>query len=269
MATERSGDLWAAGDAYEPYVGRWSRAVAHEFLHWLNLPPGLAWLDIGCGTGALSRAILDDVAPGSVIAVDSSAGFLDYARQCIPDPRITFQLGDAQALPLPDHSVDAAVSGLVLNFVPDKARSVAELKRVVRPGGTVALYVWDYADKMELIRYFWDAASAIDPKSGPLDEALRFPICHPEPLMKLFRDSGFADIDVLAIDVPTVFRDFDDYWLPFLGGQGPAPGYCMNLSPDQREALRVWLRDSLPIRADGSIALIARAFAIRATVPRA
>lgn len=267
MATDNPVDMWAAGDAYEPYVGRWSRTAAREFLRWLSLPPGIAWLDLGCGTGALSRTILDEATPGSVVAIDSSAGFLEYARQCIRDPRITFHLGDAQALSLPDHCVDAAVSGLVLNFIPDKARALMELKRVVRSGGSVALYVWDYAEKMELIRYFWDAAAAVDPDSAALDEGLRFPVCHPEALARLFRDAGLVDVDVLAIDVLTVFRDFDDYWTPFLGGQGPAPGYCMSLPPERREVLRAWLRDSLPIRGDGSIALTARAFAVRATAP--
>lgn len=267
MAAEKPPDLWALGDAYEPYVGRWSHSVAREFLRWLAPPPELAWLDIGCGTGALSRTILDDCAPRSVLAVDSSDGFLGYAQHRLQDPRITFRLGDAQALPLPDHAVHAAVSGLVLNFIPDKARALAEMKRVVRRDGTVALYVWDYAGKMELMRYFWSAAAALDPQAEALDEGRRFPICNPEPLVDLFQTAGFSNIDHHTIDVPTVFRDITDYWMPFLGGQGPAPSYCMSLSPERREALRVRLRDDLPTQADGRISLTARAFAIRATAP--
>lgn len=269
MATaETPPDVWAIGKAYEPYVGRWSRLVALDFLHWVALPSGLTWLDVGCGTGALSETILDKCAPQSVRAVDQSGGYLKYAQQHIQDRRITFEIGDAQALPLPDRSVDAAVSGLVLNFIPDKACALAEMKRVVRPGGRVALYVWDYAEKMEPIRKFWDAAVALDPQAETLDESRRFPVCHPESLRELFVKAGFADINLRTIDVPTVFRDFADYWTPFLGGQGPAPSYCMSLTPEQRESLRVRLHDTLPTQPDGSIPLIARAFAIRAIVPR-
>ena len=223
MAENKPADVWAAGAAYEPYVGRWSRLVAREFLHWLALPEGMAWLDVGCGTGALSRSILDECAPRSVHAVNSSAGFLAYAQQHVDDPLVTFELGDAQALPLHDHSVDAAVSGLVLNFVPDKTRMVAEMRRVARPGGTAALYVWDYAGKMALIRHFWDAARAIDPQVTSLDEGRRFPICRPEALLELFVKAGFAEIESRTIDVPTVFRDFADYWTPFLAAKAPLP----------------------------------------------
>src|SRR3546814_6441872 len=161
-AAGKLAGMWAAGDAYEPYVGRWSRSVAREFLNWLALQPDLAWLDIGCGTGALSRAILDGGSPRAVVGVDSSAGYLAHARRRNRDPRATFRIGDAQALPFPDRSFDAAVSGLVLNFVPDGARALAEMRRVLRPGGTAALYVWDYAGEMQLMRRFWDAAVALD-----------------------------------------------------------------------------------------------------------
>ncbi|HEX6978912.1 MAG TPA: methyltransferase domain-containing protein [Alphaproteobacteria bacterium] len=267
MVAETPADVWAAGDAYEPYVGRWSRSVARAFLRWLALPSDLAWLDVGCGTGALSRTILDDGAPRSVLAVDSSAGYLDYARAHVCDPRLSFRIGDAQALPLADRAVDAAASGLVLNFIPDAARALAEMRRVVRPGGTVALYVWDYAGEMQLMRHFWNTVVALDPEAEALDEGRRFPICNPAPLSDLFRNAGLADIEVRTIDVPTVFRDFADYWTPFLGAQGPAPGYCMSLSPARREALRIRLRDALPTQADGRISLIARAFAVRAVVP--
>jgi ubiquinone/menaquinone biosynthesis C-methylase UbiE len=267
MATETPPDVWAIGNAYEPYVGRWSRPVAREFLQWVALPYGLAWLDVGCGTGALSQTILDKCAPRSVRAVDPSAGYLKYAQQHLQDWRITFQIGDAQALPLPDRSVDAAVSGLVLNFIPDMGRALAEMKRVVRPRGRVALYVWDYAEKMEFIRKFWDTAVALDSQAEALDEGRRFPVCRPEALRELFVKAGFADINLRTIDVPTVFRDFADYWTPFLGGQGPAPSYCMSLTPEQRESLRARLRGALPTQADGGIALIARAFAILAIVP--
>jgi len=164
-------------------------------------------------------------------------------------------------------SFDAAVSGLVLNFVPQPLRAVTEMARVVRPGGVVAAYVWDYAGKMELMRHFWDAAAALDDAARELDEGSRFPICRPAPLTGLFGQAGLHDVEARAIDIPAVFRDFDDYWSPFPGGQGPAPGYAMSLSEERRAALRDRLEAGLPIGEDGTIRLIARAWAVRGLVP--
>jgi ubiquinone/menaquinone biosynthesis C-methylase UbiE len=134
-------EVWAAGDLYEPYVGRWSRVVAKEFLAWIGVPAGKQWLDVGCGTGALTQCILRDAASASVRAVDPSAGFIEYAKAHTADARASFQGGDAQALPVVSGQCDAAVAGLVLNFVPKPERAAAEMRRAVRPGGNVAAYV--------------------------------------------------------------------------------------------------------------------------------
>jgi len=260
-------DRWKAGEFYEPYVGRWSREVAGRFLEWLSLGDQRDWLDVGCGTGALTEAIVALNLPQRLVAVDPSAGFLEYAKRRVRHGAVSFETADARALPLEDASVDAAVSGLVLNFVPEPAMAVAEMRRVTRPGRTVAAYVWDYADRMELMRYFWDAAIALDTTAATLDEGRRFPMCRPDPLRELFTASGLHDVTVQPIDIATRFTTFDDYWSPFLGGQGPAPGYAMSLSEERRGALREQLRASLPIRSDGSIHLIARAWAVRGTNP--
>jgi SAM-dependent methyltransferase len=262
MTTERK-DVWASGDAYEPYVGRWSRLVAREFVDWLDVPAGRRWLDVGCGTGALSQVILERAAPRSLTGIDPSEGFLAHARHLIADTRAEFSVGDAQLLPVADRAFDAVVAGLVINFVPDMAKAAAEMVRATRSGGTVAAYVWDYAGEMQMMRRFWDAAVALDPDALDKDEGRRFPVCRPEPLAALFKGAGLADVEVRLIDVPTIFKDFDDYWTPFLGGQAPAPGYCMSLSEDRRVALRERIRMSLPFRADGSLHLIARAWAAR------
>jgi SAM-dependent methyltransferase len=259
-------DVWASGDAYEPYVGRWSRVVAGEFLQWLAIPAGCDWLDVGCGTGALTQMILKKAAPNRVLGVDPSAGFVAHATAHVTDPRATFRTGDAQALPVGVDEFDAAVAGLVINFVPDQQTAVVEMARATKPGGTVAAYVWDYAGEMQMMRRFWDAAVALNPKAKELDEGIRFPVCHPEALQHLFRSTGLEHVEVRAIDAPTTFKDFDDYWTPFLGGQAPAPGYCMSLSENDRAALRERIRASLPIRDDGTIHLIARAWAIKGTV---
>jgi SAM-dependent methyltransferase len=198
-----------------------------------------------------------------MLGVDPAQPFLEFARSRLRDAEVEFHAGSAQALPCEDEAFDAAVSGLVLNFVPDPPRALAEMRRVVRPGGTVAVYVWDYAGEMQLMRRFWDAAGALDPAARELDEGRRFPICQPERLASLFGEAGLAATASRAIDVPTVFGDFDDYWTPFLGGQGPAPGYCMSLNESRRTALRERLRATLPAAGDGSLSLMARAFAIR------
>ena len=256
-------DTWAAGDLYEPYVGRWSRKVASELLAWLRLPPHLSWLDVGCGTGALTQVILDRALPASVVGIDPSAAFIDHARGHISDPRASFDIGDAQDLPVETNRFDAAVSALVLNFVPKPEAAVAQMARAVKPGGTVAAYVWDYAGKMELMRLFWDAAVELNPAATELDEGRRFPLCGPAPLTELFAQAGLNAVDVRALDVATPFRDFDDYWTPFLGGQGPAPGYAMSLNEQDRSRLRERIRSALPVRPDGAIELMARAWAVR------
>ena len=261
--TPEPASVWASGDAYEPYVGRWSRLVAREFVDWLALPPGLHWLDVGCGTGALSAAVLERAAPAALLGVDSSEGYVAHARARLADHRARFEVGDARRLPVPNGSVDAIVSGLVLNFVPEPDRFVAEMCRVARYPGTVAVYVWDYGDRMDLMRHFWDAAVELDGAAIDLDEGRRFPICHPSRLRALFTAAGAREVQVRTIDVPTVFRDFDDYWTPFLGGQGPAPGYCLSLSEERRGALRERIRARLPVERDGTIRLIARAWAVR------
>ena len=254
---------WGGGEAYEPYVGRWSRPVAREFLGWLAVPDGERWLDVGCGTGALSETILALAAPGEVVGVDPSPAFVAFARDRVRDPRAQFGLGEAQALRADSSTFDAVVAGLVLNFVPEPGRAVAEMARVTRPGGTVAAYVWDYAEGMQMMRHFWDAAGALDPRARELDEGRRFTLCGPEPLSDLFRRTGLANVEVRAIEVPTVFRDFDDYWSPFLRGQAPAPSYAMSLSEKRREELRERLRASLPTNPEGEHPLAARAWAVR------
>jgi SAM-dependent methyltransferase len=263
---EQRTDVWASGDAYEPYVGRWSRLVARDFLDWLGVGIGKRWLDIGCGTGALSATILERTSPQAVLGVDPSDGFVAHAQRAITDRRATFRVGDAQQLPVGDATFDVAVAGLVINFVPDMAKAVAEMRRALCPGGIAAAYVWDYAGEMQMMRRFWDAAVALDPAALEKDEGRRFPVCSPEPLATLFKQAGLDQVDVRAIDAPTVFRDFADYWNPFLGGQAPAPGYCMSLSEDRRAALREYIRSALPFQRDGSIDLIARAWAVCGTV---
>jgi SAM-dependent methyltransferase len=256
-------DRWTGGDDYEAYVGRWSRPVGRAFIAWLDVRPGAAWLDVGCGTGALTATILATADPERVVAIDPSTEFVDHARRANRDARAAFAVGSAAEVPLADAAMDVAVSGLVLNFVPDLAAALAELRRVVIPGGTVAGYVWDYAERMELIRRFWDVAVELDPAAVALDEAVRFPICAPDPLRAAFVGAGLREVAVEPIEVPTVFRDLEELWRPFRSGVGPAPGYAMQLGEARRAALEARFRETLPAEPDGSIRLVARAWAIR------
>ena len=267
VAMAGPAEVWAVGSSYEAYVGRWSRLVARELIAWLEVAGGGAWLDVGCGTGALSQTVLGAADPAQVVGLDPSAGFVAHTRERLAGPRARFVVADARALPLAAGRFDATVSGLVLNFVPDPGTAVREMARVTRAGGRVAAYVWDYAGRMEPIRRFWDAAAALAPAAAALDEGRRFPLCRPEPLAVLFGGAALAGVETRGIEVPTVFRDFDDYWTPFLGGQGPAPGYAMSLDEARRAALRERLRAALPAGADGSIRLTARAWAVGGTAP--
>ena len=256
-------DKWNDGYAYEMYVGRWSRKVGEQFLAWLDAPPGGSWLDLGCGTGALTAQILQHCDPNSVQGVEPSEWFLTLARQQIKDKRAEFRQGSGSEIPLEDNAVDIAVSGLVLNFIPDKKQALDEIVRCTVPGGTIAAYVWDYAGHVQFMRYFWDAAVSLYPDAREKDEGVRFPNCRPGPLATLFENAGLKDVVAEPIDVPTPFRDFDDYWMPFLSGIAPAPGYCASLDDRSRERLKKRVKQALPTGPDGEILLAARAWAVR------
>jgi SAM-dependent methyltransferase len=265
--TTAPADGWLAGDAYESYMGRWSRLLARECIAWLAPQPRASWLEIGCGTGALTTAICEGSEPASVVACDPSAPFIAHARRHLPDPRVSFVVAGAEDLPRREGGFDVAVSGLVVNFLSEPALAVTSVRGRLRPSGTFAAYVWDYAEGMEWLRMFWDEAVALDPDAAALDEGARFPLCEPSRLASLLRSCGFRDVETRALAIPTSFPSFDDYWGPFLRGTGPAPAYVASLTPERREMLRARLDRRLKPGADGRIALRARAWAVRGVAP--
>jgi ubiquinone/menaquinone biosynthesis C-methylase UbiE len=263
MAETSRHDAWQAGDSYDLYMGRWSRRIAPLFLDWLDAEAGLDWLDVGCGTGALSAAIMARCQPAQLTGIDPSEGFIQKARANVAAPA-AFQVGDAQALDVPSGATDVVVSGLMLNFVPDRERALSEMKRVAKRQGLVAFYVWDYpGGGVEFMRAFWTAAVALDPAARDLTEDKRFPFCTPDQLADLATKAGLPAVEQTALETPAVFRDFDDFWHPFTLGAGPAPGYCASLSEDARQRLKEKLQQQLQPDKDGSIALKLRAWGIK------
>ena len=256
-----------AGALYDGFMGRWTRAVAPHFLDSLKMATGLHWIDLGAGTGALAGTILDAHDPAHVVALERVPHLVAHMRDLLPDPRLHGVVGDALAIPLPPDCVDAAVSGLLLAQVPDKNKALFEMARVVRPGGTVAFFVWDYpAGGLGFIHAFWQAATAIDPDAEHKDEAHRFAFCRPQALTVMARSARLRDVTVEPIEITTVFADFEDYWLPLRFGAGAAPDYYRGLPSGTQDALMTRLRDTLPVAANGSITLTGRAWVVRGTV---
>jgi SAM-dependent methyltransferase len=259
-------DGWVAGSTYEDFMGRWSRRLAPEFVSWLSVPAHTHWLDVGCGTGALTAAICEHADPASVLGCDPAAPFVEYANQQCQHKRASFVVAGAGSLPPHPNGYGSVSSLLALNFFPNHAAAVAEMASLVQRDGTISACVWDYAGKMEFLRYFWDAVVAEDPGARDQDEGVRFPVCDPDALTELFRGVGLTEVSCDAIDIATTFDSFNDYWGPLLGGTGPAAAYVTSLDETQRDTLVQKLEQALPRSEDGAIALIARAWAVRGTV---
>lgn len=255
-------DEWNDGDPYEYFMGRWSSIIALVFLKWLNIPTNKNWLDVGCGTGALSKAIEQNFQPKSLFCIDPSESFIEKVKQRI-SINGEFRVCNVENMPFQNESFEIIVSGLALNFFPNLERALSEMKRVSKPNGVIAAYVWDYSDRMDFLRIFWDTANQIDPKSRELDEGLRFPICTSENLIEAFEKARLKEVESVKLDINTVFKNFDDYWNPFLGGQGPAPSYLASLNNELQNKLKNKIKERLQIEAEGSIKLLARALAIR------
>jgi len=261
-------DPWSNGQDYELYAGRWSNAVAREFVPWLGADEGGSWLDVGCGTGALTDAILRQAEPTRLHGIDTSEPYLELARLRLSGTIATFDTGDAMAVddgvPNSESVVyDVVASGLVLNFLPGAATSLSQQVNVTTPGGIVGAYVWDYAIGMHLIRLFWEAAMDHDAAADRHAESVQYADWQPQRLERMFVDAGLTGVESREIVVPTVFHSFDDLWAPFLGGQGRAPAYLRTLGPEAAAEVRRFLERRVAVDDDGSVSLTARAWAVK------
>ena len=265
--TSRQQNMFAESDAYERFMGRWSRTLAPLMVRFASVGASDSVLDIGSGTGALSFAIAEAVPTARVTGVDPSPGYVQFAQSRATGDRLTFQVGDAQALQLPPASFDKTLSLLVMNFIPDHARALREMMRVTKPGGAIAAAVWDYGDGMQMLRMFWDEAVTLDPAVAKRDER-HMPLCRRGELAALWKSSGLQQVDEQPLTIQMPFASFDDFWRPFLGGQGPAGAYAVSLPEPKRAALETALRRRLlGPRPDGPFTLPARAWAVKGTVP--
>ena len=251
----------APAEAYDRFVGRYGPALAVELIGLADVAPGMRALDVGCGPGALTRALAERVgAGGAVAAVDPSEGFAAACRARVPEADV--RVAAAEALPFPDGSFDAVLSQLVVNFMADAEAGVREMARVAQPGGAVAGCVWDYAGGMTLLRAFWDAAREVDPVgAGRADEGVAMPWCREGDLEGLWSAAGLGDVRGTALEVEAAYEDFDDLWSPLPAGVGPAGAWCASLTPEHREALKAALRRRLDV-GDGPFSLTARAWAV-------
>ena len=263
----RARDAWTTGTAYERYMGRWSRLLGGAFLEWLRPAPHAHWLEIGCGTGALTSSIAELARPASLTACVPAAPFVEHARDALADERVSFDVAAADHLPRREGGFDFIVSGLVLNFIPQIEGAVESMRERARSGGTVAAYVWDYRGGLEFLQRFWEAAVALDPDAEQLDEARRFERWTAAAIARLFTDAGLVGVESSKLEVMTEFSDFQDYWRPFLGGTGPAPSYVASLADERRARLEIELESRLGLAHGGPIRLRASAVAVRAESP--
>ena len=258
-----TGELFSDGAAYERQMGRWSRLAGESFLDWLALPRGLRCLDVGCGNGVFTETLIARYAPTAVMALDPSADQIAYARQRPGTKLAEFRVGDAQALPFGDNSYDAALMALVVVFLPDPAKAVSEMARVVRPGGWVATYMWDVPGGGTPIAPLSRAARSLglSPQGPPSAPASRM-----NAMQELWRKAGLEAVETRVIRIPVTYPSFDDYWGAYAGAIGPIGKFIQGLSPDEKERLRARAREQVTA-ADGRVAYEAFANAVKGRVP--
>ena len=269
--TDRASSTYRADDgaAYERFLGRWSRLLAGAFADFARPSEDGRALDVGCGTGSLALALAEGAGSGRASGIDIAPPYIAFARARPSAACIDFSVGDACRLPFADRSFAAAIAQLSLNFVPDAARAVREMRRVVHPGGVVAAAVWDFRGGLVFQRLFWDTAAGLDPAAGAArDRLFSSPLALPDGLPLLWRETGLSAVERSSITIRMEFADFADYWEPLLGGQGPVGSYVTELSSERRNLMEERVRAAFLSGApDGPRSLTATAWAMRGVVP--
>lgn len=260
--------MFAASAGYERFMGRWSRLLAPHFIAFAGVKNGDRVLDVGTGTGSLAAAVEASMPKSEIVGIDPSAGFIAYAQKNAKSSRARFEVGDAQALKLKDASFDQTLSLLVMNFIPDHNKAIAEMRRVTRPQGTVSACVWDYDAGMQMLRFFWDEAIALDPAIEPRDER-HMKLSRQGQLGELWRKAGLINVKEAPLVIDQAYASFNDYWGSFTQGAGPGGAYVVSLSEDRRQQLETRMRKRLlGDRTDGPFKLSARAWCVRGDVPK-
>ncbi len=250
------------GEGYEKFMGQWSRVAGRLFLDWLSLPRGLRWLDVGCGTGAFTEIIQQLSGAAEIVGIDPSAAQISYAESRNTADRLRFQIADARSIPFEDGSFDVVVSGLVLNFIPDREKAVAEMGRVVRSGGTVAAYVWDFAQGGFAAQHLDSAIKELE-SPGYRRAELNAESTTQENLRSFFEGSGLTDVETRVIEIGMKFRDFDDYWHSNTTFRSPIGNFIKGLTEEKRQRLMSLVRTRLPVDDQGAISYTARVNAVR------
>jgi SAM-dependent methyltransferase len=265
--TEAETKMFAVSAGYERFMGRWSRLLALPFIAFAGVKNGDRVLDVGTGTGSLAAAL--DMPASEIVGIDPSEEFIAYARKNAKSTRVHFEVGDAQALKFKDASFDNALALLVMNFIPDHNKAVAEMRRVTRAQGTVSACVWDYDSGMQMLRFFWDEAVALDPAVEPKDER-HMKLSREGQLGDLWSGAGLISIKEEPLVIDQAYASFNDYWEPFTKGAGPGGAYVVSLSEERRQQLETRMRKRLlGDRQDGPFSLTARAWCVRGEVPGA
>ena len=255
----------ASADAYDRLMGRYAWPLAYAFVDQVGLDDGARVLDVGCGPGALTAALAERVGAGRVAAVDPSEPFVQACVARVPGADVT--VAAAESIPHADDAFDATLSQLVINFLADAPSGISEMRRVTRPGGTVSSCVWDYGGEMAMLRTYWDAAIAVDPKRATeLDEGRRMRYCNPDDLAGLWSDADLADVETTSVLARAGYADFEEFWEPFTTGVGPSGSYCVSLDEELRAALKAECNRRLG-SPDGPFELSAKAWMVRGRVP--
>jgi SAM-dependent methyltransferase len=266
--TEAEAKMFAASAGYERFMGRWSRLLAPPFISFAGIKNGQRVLDVGTGTGSLAVAVETRMPASEISGIDPSQAFIAHAKKNAKSTRAQFEVGDAQALKFKDASFDQTLALLVMNFIPDHDKAIAEMRRVTRAQGTVSACVWDYDAGMQMLRFFWDEAVALDPAIEPKDER-HMKLSRQGQLGDLWKKAGLVNVQEAPLAIDQAFSSFNDYWEPFTKGAGPGGAFVVSLSQDRRQLLETRMRKRLlGDRQDGPFTLTAKAWCVRGDVPK-